>query len=101
MRVNNCKFAKDSSIRAKFNSAWKNHWKQLFLLISVRILLKLDAYLRSLGLYVGEKLSTGFVARSFARIFCNDGLSCNCFCIGMLKMQGYYLCIQVENIVVM
>ena len=24
--------------------------------------------------------------------FCNDGLSCNCFCIGMLKMQGYYLC---------
>ena len=33
-------------------------------------------------------------------IFCN-GLSCNCFCIGMLKMQGYYLCIQVENIVVM
>ena len=35
--------------------------------------------------------------------FCNDayGLSCNCFCIGMLKMQGYYLCIQVENIVVM
>ena len=34
--------------------------------------------------------------------FCNDGLSCNGFCIGMLKMQGYYLCsIQVENIVVM
>ena len=34
--------------------------------------------------------------------FCNDGLSCNCFCIGMLKMQGYYFCnIQVENIVVM
>ena len=34
--------------------------------------------------------------------FCNDGLSCNCFCIGVLKMQGYYLCnIQVENIVVM
>ena len=34
--------------------------------------------------------------------FCNDCLSCNCFCIGMLKMQGYYLCnIQVENIVVM
>ena len=32
-------------------------------------------------------------------IFCNDGLSCNCFCIGMLKKQGYYLCIQVENIV--
>ena len=30
------------------------------------------------------------------------GLSCNCFNIGMLKMQGYYLCnIQVENIVVM
>ena len=29
------------------------------------------------------------------------GLSCNCFSIGMLKMQGYYLCnIQVENIVV-
>ena len=27
--------------------------------------------------------------------FCNDGLSCNCFCIGMLEMQGYYLCIQV------
>ena len=27
--------------------------------------------------------------------FCNDGLSCNCFCIGMLKMQGYFLCIQV------
>ena len=55
----------------------------------------LDAYLRSLGLYVGEKrvVSQGF--------FCNDGLSCNCFCIGMLKMQGYYLCIQVENIVVM
>ena len=34
--------------------------------------------------------------------FCNDGLSCNGFCIGMLKIQGYYLCsIQVENIVVM
>ena len=34
--------------------------------------------------------------------FCNDGLSCNGFCIGMLKMHGYYLCsIQVENIVVM
>ena len=33
--------------------------------------------------------------------FCNDGLSCNCFCIGMLKMQGYYYNIQVENIVVM
>ena len=46
--------------------------------------------------------NSGFVARSFARIFfCNDGLSCNCFCIGMLKMQGYYLCnIQVENVVV-
>ena len=30
------------------------------------------------------------------------GLSCNCFCIGMLTMQGYYLCnIQAENIVVM
>ena len=28
--------------------------------------------------------------------FGNDGLSCNCFCIGMLKMQGYYLCIQAE-----
>ena len=24
--------------------------------------------------------------------FGNDGLSLNCFCIGMLKMQGYYLC---------
>ena len=23
--------------------------------------------------------------------FGNDGLSFNCFCIGMLKMQGYYL----------
>ena len=45
--------------------------------------------------------NSGFVARSFARIFCNDGLSCNCFCIGMLKMQGYYLCnIQVENRIV-
>ena len=32
--------------------------------------------------------------------FCNVGLPCNCFCIGMLKMQGYYLCIQVENKVV-
>ena len=21
--------------------------------------------------------------------FCNGGLSCNCFCIGMLEMQGY------------
>ena len=40
--------------------------------------------------------NSGFVARSFARFFfCNDGLSCNCFCIGMLEMQGYYLCIQV------
>ena len=28
--------------------------------------------------------------------FGNDSLSCNCFCIGMLKMQGYYLCIQAE-----
>ena len=28
--------------------------------------------------------------------FGNDGLSCNCFCIGMLKMQGYYLCLQAE-----
>ena len=28
--------------------------------------------------------------------FGHDGLSCNCFCIGMLKMQGYYLCIQAE-----
>ena len=28
--------------------------------------------------------------------FGNDGLTCNCFCIGMLKMQGYYLCIQAE-----
>ena len=28
--------------------------------------------------------------------FGNDGLSCNCFCIGVLKMQGYYLCIQAE-----
>ena len=26
--------------------------------------------------------------------FGNDGLSCDCFSIGMLKMQGYYLCIQ-------
>ena len=24
--------------------------------------------------------------------FGNDGLSFNFFCIGMLKMQGYYLC---------
>ena len=32
--------------------------------------------------------------------FCNDGLSCNCFCIGMLKMQGYYLSTQVESKVV-
>ena len=24
-------------------------------------------------------------------LFGNDGLSCNCFCIGMLKLQGYYL----------
>ena len=47
--------------------------------------------------------NSGFVARSFARnFFCDDGLSCNGFCIGMLKMHGYYLCsIQVENIVVM
>ena len=30
------------------------------------------------------------------------GLSCNCFCLGMLEMQGYYLCIQyAENIFVM
>ena len=28
--------------------------------------------------------------------FGNDCLSCNCFCIGMLKIQGYYLCIQAE-----
>ena len=28
--------------------------------------------------------------------FGDDGLSCSCFCIGMLKMQGYYLCIQAE-----
>ena len=46
MHINNCKFAKDSSIRAtslrvKFNNAWEfNHWKPLFALISVRILLK-------------------------------------------------------------
>ena len=46
MDVNNCKFAKGSLIRAtlfkrvKFNNAWENHWKPLFALISVRILLK-------------------------------------------------------------
>ena len=28
--------------------------------------------------------------------FGNDGLPCNCLCIGMLKMQGYYSCIQAE-----
>ena len=44
-RVNNYKFA--SSIRAtliccrvEFNNAWENHWKPLFAVISVRILLK-------------------------------------------------------------
>ena len=45
MRVNNCKFAKNSSIRAtfftvKFNNVWENQWKPLFALISVRILQK-------------------------------------------------------------
>ena len=50
-----------------------------------RFILKLDAYLRSLGLYVGEKL--WFCCTQFRKdFFCNDGLSCNCFCIGMLEM---------------
>ena len=43
-RVNNYKFAKDSSIRAtlwvKFKNAWENNWKPFFALISVRILLQ-------------------------------------------------------------
>ena len=48
--LNNCKFAKvakDSSIyvqhcsRAKFNNAWRNNGRPLFMSISVRILLKL------------------------------------------------------------
>ena len=48
-RVNNCKFAKDSSIR-KFNNAWENHWKPLFALISVRILLKQLDYSLSISM---------------------------------------------------
>ena len=35
---------------------------------------------------------SGFVARSFARIFfCNDGLSCNCFCIRYVENAGLLL----------
>ena len=54
--------------------------------------IRLDAYLRSLGLGFELERMTVFVSRTSVRIFCNIimGLSC----LGMLEMQGYYVCIQ-------
>ena len=59
MRVNNCKFAKDSPsqlryvqlcLSVKVNNARENHWKPLFALISVRILLKQLDYSLSISM---------------------------------------------------
>ena len=64
----------------------RQKWDNLSYLDNLLVIndVELDAYLRSLGLYVGEKLwfLLHVVSQGF---FCNDGLSCNSFCIGMLR----------------
>ena len=67
----------------------------LLIIITITIVIitrRIFAFTRALCL--GETLVLlDVVSQGF---FGNDGLSCNCFCISMLKMQGYYLCIQAE-----
>ena len=53
-RVTNSKFCRDSlirtTLRVKFNNEWEKHWKALFALISVRILLQQLDYSLSISM---------------------------------------------------
>ena len=76
------------TILENFRESSENHQKRRVDIITKRIFVFTRALCLGETLVLLDVVSQGF--------FGNDGLYCNCFSIGMLKMQGYYLCIQAE-----